>query len=339
VEKTTDSKPIRDLSLDLLKGTAVFFMIVTHVNAFFYNAQAAWLNFFTWWGATICFVTFVFAYGWGYGIKFSKGPLDKWPTFKRVLGILLGYYLVSGWIYLIWWGRPATPAGLLKIFLLLDLPEFTEFILSFVFYGALVLLFDRFFIKLARSFWLPVLGIATYVLSRYLYGLDWGWATAGKSLLVGHENLNRWGFLSFFAIFAFGVTFGYHFLKSPRRRLWQLGLFAVSALAVLLLSRAGFSSERWPPSVLYLFWGLAYSFGALNVFPLLTKLPAVLSFFSYLGRNALDFFIGSTLVTITAADLIGYRRFPEAATLAVLTGVLAINYLLSRLIRKTPSPS
>ncbi|HLD96614.1 MAG TPA: heparan-alpha-glucosaminide N-acetyltransferase domain-containing protein [Patescibacteria group bacterium] len=91
MEDKSETKPIRDLSIDFLKGTAVLFMIVTHVNAFFYDGRLPWLNFWTWWGATICFISFVFAYGLGYGTRLARGPLDRKSTLKRLFTLLTGY--------------------------------------------------------------------------------------------------------------------------------------------------------------------------------------------------------------------------------------------------------
>lgn len=241
-------------------------------------------------------------------------------------------------MYLIWFGNPPTWQGLAKIFLLQEIPAFTEFMLSFFFFGILLLLFEKWITAALRRVWvLPAVGVAFYLISHIVYPIPVGnyYLANIKSLLVGNLDWNRWGILSFFIVFSFGLTFGYHLLKSNRRRGWQIGLFAVFSLAVLLLSQAGFYSERWPPSVLYLSWGLAYSLGTLVTWDVvLSRARRIFEPVIRIGHFALDYFIVHTLVVVTVADLIGYRRFEAGPTITILLGVVSVNYLISHLIRR-----
>lgn len=334
----SNPKPARDLSLDFLKGTAIIFMIVTHVNAFFYDGRLPWLNFWTWWGATICFVTFVFAYGVGYGNRLTRGPLDRKDTLRRLFTLLAGYLGVAAWVYLIWFGNPPTWQGLAKVFLLQEVPAFTEFMLAFFFYGILLLLFERWISAALRRIWvLPTIGLISYIISRILYSIPISnyYLANLKSLFVGNLDWNRWGILSYFIIFAFGLTFGYHLLKSNRRPTWQFGFFAAFAIAVVFLSQTGFYSERWPPSALYLFWGLAYSLGALVAWDtILIRARRLLTPVISIGHFALDYFILHTLLIVTVADLLGYRRFEAGPTIMIFLVVILINYSISYLIRR-----
>lgn len=333
-------KTTRDLSLDFLKGTAVIFMIATHVNAFFYDGRLPLLNFWTWWGATICFVTFVLTYGIGYGNRLARGPLNRRDSLKRLATLLAGYWVVAAWVYWVWFGNPPTWSGFLKIFIFQEVPAFTEFILAFFFYGILLLVFERWISSALRRIWiLPAVGLISYITSQILYSIPVGnyYLANLKSLLVGNLDWNRWGILSYFIVFSFGLTFGYHLLESNRRRAWQIGLFAVSSFIVLLLSQAGFYSERWPPSVLYLAWGLAYSFGALVAWDtVLARVRRILIPIANIGRFALDYFIVHTILVVTFADLIGYRRLEAGPTMAILFSVISVNYLISHLIRRSP---
>ncbi|OGC62740.1 hypothetical protein A2890_02445 [candidate division WWE3 bacterium RIFCSPLOWO2_01_FULL_53_14] len=342
-DKQSDSRPVRDLSIDFLKGTAVIFMIVTHVNAFFYGGRLPLINFWTWWGATICFVTFVFAYGLGYGIRLTRGPLDRRDTLKRLAVLLGGYLVVASWIYWIWFGNPPTWSGFFKIFLFQEIPAFTEFMLAFFFYGILLLTFEKWVAAALRRIWvLPAIGLISYIASTILYSIPVSnyYLVNIKSLFVGNLDWNRWGIISYFIIFSLGLTFGYRLLESNRKRAWQLGLFAISSITVFLLSQTGFYSERWPPSVLYLAWGLAYSLGALVAWDtVLAKVRLLLTPIVRIGHFALDYFIFHTLLVVTLADLIGYRRLESGPTVAIFFGVILANYLISRLIRKSPSPS
>ena len=338
MEKKPESKPARDLSIDFLKGTAVIFMILTHVNAFFYSGRLPGLNFWTWWGATICFVTFVFAYGLGYGTRLTQGPLDRKNTLKRLFTLLAGYFAVAAPVYLIWFGNPPTLAGLVKVFLIQEIPAFTEFMLAFFFFGILLILFEKWITAALRRIWvLPVVGLVSYIAAVIIYSVPVNnyYLANLKGLFFGNLDWNRWGVLSYFIIFSFGLTLGYHLLKSNRRRAWQFGLFAVSSAIVFLLSQTGFYSERWPPSVLYLAWGLAYSLGTLVAWDVvLPRARRIVAPIVRIGHFALDYFIIHTLMVVAFADLIGYRRFEAGATIAVFSGVISVNYLVSYLIRR-----
>lgn len=332
------SRAKRDLSLDFLKGSAVLFMILTHVNAFFYNGTSSWMNFWTWWGASMAFVTFVFAYGVGYRKHIEKKSLDR-PQILRRLGLLaIGYFLTAIWVDWIWFDKPAELADLFQVLTLQEIPAYTEFMLAFLLYGLLLVLFKKTFLSWIKKGWpLLLVGLLTYPLARHLYTLDWGVGlpTLVKGILVGHESLNRWGVLSYFVVFATGLIWGHHFLGKEKSKLSSLLVFGTLLAALLGLKIAGAYPERWPPSVLYLILGLAYSFGVFALWDLLRKIPkAILDFAVFIGKNALYFFVFHTLFVITISVIIGHQRFGELVTLGFFSWVILLNSLFAKAIQK-----
>ncbi|MCA9390506.1 DUF1624 domain-containing protein [candidate division WWE3 bacterium] len=91
--------PARDLSIDILRGFAVLFMIVTHSIVLFYSGTARLLDFWVWWGATICYSSFLFAFSAVYGMKLSNGNIDPLKHLKRATILFIGYYLLAMWAY------------------------------------------------------------------------------------------------------------------------------------------------------------------------------------------------------------------------------------------------
>jgi len=91
------------------------------------------------------------------------------------------------------------------------------------------------------------------------------------------------------------------------------------------LLKAGYLSERWPPSVAYLLWGLSYSWGVLIAWPWIEKLKQLANFGVYLGRNAFDYFIWHTILIISSVTfLIPYRSWSEIPVLLSLAVVLVL---------------
>ena len=125
--KSINKTKERDYSLDFLRGLAVIFMVITHVFALFYKGPNPIMDWFIWWGATVCFTTFLFIFSVLYGLKLSKGGLDVKKELKRFGVILAGYYLIGFWVSLFWGEQ--TP---LEVLLFIKQPEFVEFIIAFL---------------------------------------------------------------------------------------------------------------------------------------------------------------------------------------------------------------
>ena len=321
-------------------------MVLTHVNSWYYTHAAAWLSFFTLWGASICYVTFVFAYGIGYGKQLMRnGFLDVSSTLKRLGALLVGYYFVAIWLSSIWAGRIINVKEILQIIFFIELPSYTEFLPTFVFFGLIFLALQKPIRALVNR---PILaigvGILIYALATYLYQFSWNFPAGNvfKELLVGYQNLNRWGILSYFPVFLWGIIWGNRFDPADKAGKLNLALLAIGVIGFFLLRNAGISSERWPPSVPYLLWGLSYSLGVLAFWPVFARLKPLLSAGVFLGKNAFDFFIWHTIIIITSvAVLIPYRVFNEIQTILALVIVLAINALIAlrrKLLFTRPTP-
>jgi len=304
-------------------------MVLTHVNAWYYTHAKAWLSFFTLWGASICYVTFVFAYGIGYGKQLKrKGELNTALTIKRLGALLLGYYFVASWLTSIWEGGILNLKEFLQIIFFINLPSYTEFLPTFVFFGLLLLAFQKPIQKLLKQ---PVMaalvGVLIYALASYLYQLPWNFPAGDvlKGLLVGIDGLNRWGILSYFPVFLWGTTWGSHFDPADQTGKLKYLLFFAGVVGFFALIKSGYLSERWPPSIAYLLWGLSYSLGVLVLWPGIEKLKKLAQLGIYLGRNAFDYFIWHTIIIISSvAFLIPYRSWSEIPVLLSLAVVLTL---------------
>lgn len=322
----------RELSLDFLRGLAVIFMIITHVNAVFYTGKTVWLDTFTWWGATACFTIFLFCSGAVYGGKLFEGSLDWRRMLKRAAGLLGVYFLAALGVRLLggaWKGW----ASVRDLVLLNDIPEFTEFILAFVLYAVVVALFGGVLRKALKYKWAVLVGgLAIFALANYLYGLNWGGGVLNiiKGLLVGNGEWHRFGVLSYMPVFALGLVWGWGQKESGRFR-WDLALVGVVASGVImaLFWFTGWSKyDRWPPSLFFMFYGLVFCFGALGTWPVVQRLKLVVGAVNFLGTRALDYFWIHVWVLMLGFMAFGSAGRQEGFVVIALGAVFAVAMLV-----------
>lgn len=334
---TPSKNPVdRDVSLDFLRGSAIFFMVFTHVNAVFYSGNSPWLDFFTWWGATICFTVFLFVSGAVYGIKFRAGKPETNKLLKRAGLFLLIYYLLVLILMILRNGFVYGVDNLTDVIVLRKIPEFVEYILPFSLYALFMVVSWR---GIKKTIELPalviILAVAVHLLSNFLYGLDWGegYVNVVKGILVGHDDWHRFGVLSYFPIFVLGLAWGGRFsLEANRTRFNASVGLAVCAGLILLLKISGISVwVRWPPSVLFLLYGIAYLFAVIYLFEIISRYKRFVGVVSHLGIHAAKFYIYHLLVIFLIGRLVGWREFSEPLVVLLLVFVLTVSNSLAHI--------
>ncbi len=326
---------IRDNSLDFLRGTAILFMIITHVNAIFYTGKAAWLDTFTWWGATICFTVFLFCSGAVYGLKLFDKNIDRKILLKRAMGLLVAYFVAAFGVRLLS-GTLKGLDGVLRILLLVDIPEFTEFILAFALYSAVLALFSKQFARALKYKWLMLIAsVGVFFFAGFLYNLNWGGGVFDiiKGLLVGHVDWHRFGILSYAPVFTLGLVWSW-LQKESRRFRFDFAIIAFIFMMVvfLMLRFTGLSVYyRWPPSLLFMLYGVIYSFAVLSVWPLLNRLHGITAFLATAGRNALTYFVAHIWIMFGLFSIIGSLEQQEMLVILVLFTVVVLSWLVAEI--------
>lgn len=340
-EPTQQTKS-RDYSIDILRGSAIIFMIITHVNALFLQGKPQPLDTLTFWGATVCFTIFLFCFGYVYGNKISQNKFHPMLALIKALQILLAYY-VSAYAAQIFLNKGITIDQTLKILTFQILPEYTEFILAFVIYLLLMSVTWRVLKKLLdHTLLFVILGFTVYFLANTLYKIDLGnnYFTDIKSLLVGNLDWHRFGILSYFPIFVLGLVWGKISISqvfTTKKRLYiVLSALTFSITLFYLFDRLPSIGEpittwlRWPPSLKFFTYGTIYISLVLALSPIINKLSLVNKIFYFLSKHSLAYFVLNVFVIIGGASAMNFNKFDQNSTIIVniVAFVLITSFIL-----------
>ncbi|MBU0708918.1 acyltransferase family protein [Patescibacteria group bacterium] len=309
----------REYSLDLLRGIAVFLMLLAHSVFFLYAGENGILRWAKLLGDTLCFGVFLFVSGSVVYLAYLRKP-DQWENSKnrllrRSLIILAGYYLVAivaaireftfpisrQWLSLGW-----------EILAWQKIAGFTEFLIPLVLFRLLLFPSRKICLflldKLHR---LALFSVFVYWLGSVLY--SWqvpSSLVAWKALLAGHEGWYTFPLLQYSPVFLLGILWGkwssrQQGLVSKENKSLQAGLTlsAVVVLFFILLIIAPTAIptyfSRWPPSLPFLIVGLALTFILLTISFLLQELSAagwLVRAVLFLGEHAFPIFIIHSLL-------------------------------------------
>lgn len=332
----------RDSSIDLLRGSVVLWMVITHTNALFYNFDGhGWLGFFTWLGATVCFTTFLFCSGSVYGMKFKdkNHVITFRKLWQRLTYIITGYYVTAFAVVIL--GNQAIPSfdEIIKVLFFIEVPIFTEFILAFALADILIFILQRILHRsLVKPYLLLIITILISLFAWVLYNIDFKIEilNAYKSLLVGHEGLHRFGILTYFPVLAVGLLWGYWNSKLRERSIVLVAVLAALAAFIIFSEQyLGFRQDRWPPSVLFLSYGMAYIALFLLLVPYILKLKPLSNALKFLSNYTFEYYQLHVIVMYTLSIVVNGAKYDQltAALMAVLV-VLMVTLLIKLIIAK-----
>ena len=298
-------KPKRDNRLDFIRGSAVVFMIICHALVFLYEGPSPVIEFFIYWGATVCFTMFLLVFGVLYGMKYAKGSFDSVKELRRALTFFIGYLGMGAWVY--FWqqtniGKSIQISELIDLVSTKMMSEYTEFVFAFVVFIMFAILLKPLFAKFRlMALWLIVFAVLGYVVAGALYALP----TSGillvtiKQHLIGSGDLHRFGLFMYLPIFALGVGWGFVQIKHPEIIDKLVLVISVMTLIILLIFKfTGLSVwHRWPPSIYFLLYGLVYPCLVFVIYDRLPKLtrPAT-DYVVGIGQNAFLYYVGHLVV-------------------------------------------
>ncbi len=335
IEKIREGNSRRIFSIDITRALAVLFMIVTHVVAivFSHKEGASQIAFLVGaFGGTISFTLFLLVSGsTSYFTTISLEANSRrnlrhrqLKSLKRTLQILLAYYVLAA-LSLFAYGLAFTTntseaivTDILQIILLLRVPEFTEFLVTFVVFSLSLLLFRRVYKFLLKDYRILVIaGAISYFVGTILYQVDLGQDRLNliKALFSGHGNVHTFPFLQYFPIFLTGLFIGK--LLSQRAELSKaafrkqlmmlLGLVGSLTIISVLLNFVipdtlfGYSvfSHRFPPQIGFVLLSIALSlivlFTVLRIETLFNRVRGLVTFIS---KNALSYFVIHTALLL-----------------------------------------
>ncbi len=199
---------MRDRSVDLQRGILVILMLYAHILQFFGDAQLfpqtnLWVNGIS----LLAFPTFVFCFGRTVAMAYLKKPFRQaLPRMGRTLLRCLAAFYVSGAAYRVLRERKPLGAGTLRnIFLLNDIPGWSEFLIAFaVLMLAAIVLFPLLRqITCRRWLWLPL-----SLPCALCCFLPYDRVTLPQlALLIGGKNLVTYPIVQYFPFFLAGVAY------------------------------------------------------------------------------------------------------------------------------------
>jgi len=307
----------RYYALDLLRGTAVFLMILAHSVYFYHNYSNKIITNLELIGNTVCFVSFLFVSGAvSYVAYLQKGSFhNSGRILKRIAVLIVSYYAISFFVL-----SREIIAGygfekfriISDVLLFRNLPSYLEYIPPFIVFSVLILLLPRLFDYISRSYSRALLISAIFYLAGFfLYNISVPEiAVPWKAFLFGNEGYYRFPIFQYFPIFIAGLVWGRYtcyqesVVKKKQMILELISIFVIVILISLAISNffnidPGKIMHRWPPTISFLSIGLLSSFVLIYVFyhfQFLKKAKFLRDFLLLLGQNGFALFITHILV-------------------------------------------
>lgn len=278
----------RELSVDILRGWAIIFMIVGHSIFFRYGLQNGFLNLVLNFGNVFCYITFLFTFGVGLYHSIINPTLDPprhTKILKRIIALWLMYYAVatvSLWSYypLRDWHMSLLLGEFWRIFTFNYYPGFTEYIPSFLFFSIITYATRvRMGDKLKKIFTNGSIGTVFFIGLIIHMGANWlAHATTQTPVwlhpLIGAPNSFDFPILQYLPVLLLGIWSASWIngnKKTVSGRIIVLGYIVLLANLALKYS-FNFSHAlgwivpwintplRWPPSLSFLLSGLSATY-------------------------------------------------------------------------------
>lgn len=327
----------RDTSLDFLRGLVVILMIITHVGGKFYNGQGGFLDTFVFWGATVCFTTFLFVSSSVTGIKIAQEKIDKKKILFRFGKLLLIYYITAFCLHFIEKGFGDWLNQSIKIFTLQYYPEFTEFLLAFILFSAVISIVPKKALKWLIDYRFLILSsVIIWGLSQLIQRIivDSILLNTVKNLFISNEKVHSFGILSYFPIFTLGLWWGGVVVKSKEKTIkTALIVFVASTILLLLLKFSGINDwNRWPPSIVFLLYGTSFSFSGIIINNQISKVRFIYEYVTFCGENALSYYISHVFYIVILVRLAQNPIFSEVSTIALFFIIFLLTTLTVQLL-------
>lgn len=341
----------RDSRLNNFKTLLVLGMILAH-SLQLLSAPAGGWSVFSNLINLITFSGFLFAFGYAYEISYSGRETPRAKKIRGASTILLGFYVSAfAWVALcaralVPGAGPSAGKGLadiavdvLKVLLLLDVPPYSEFLVSFFLVSVLYWVLRPLLLRAKRSSLFPVIVFVPLALSLIPFARFW------PRVFIDHR-LTTFDFYIglFFGSYAHAyfpvVQYLFFFLLgtlfADRKLKFSVPVLCVAAAgtAAYFVGQAmtGAPPWRFPPTLLWLTgsWLFLYAYWLPSA-----KIPAN-RFCSLIGENSLHCLVLSNILIFALRS--GNPHPVEWAFVAGIAIVGVLVFFLSRVRGAAPSP-
>ena len=302
----SDKKNTRTKEVDIVRGLTIVLMVATH---FTYSPLLISKL-----GNTLCFTIFLMLFGFSLYvsvIKHGNHRNIRYKIIKRVGLLLLAYYFVA-FISLL--SEPKSVSRVIQTLTFSYSPILTEFILTFIFYTALLPLA---FYKLRFVFTLPpiqefgifgIIGILSYILGTVLNK-----TLSQPSILAflgGYKSYSYFPLLQYLIVVLIGILYA-RYIETISVKIMHkviilemLTVILVSLIFPHKLAQLFTPEERFPPTILFIGLGTSVGFGLLLLARSL-KFEKASKIIETLGKNSLGIYV----FHIAILKLLNYKTF------------------------------
>lgn len=323
----------REKSIDLLKAILVLLMILAHTFQLIMRTDATPIdknNRLIIYINLICFSGFLFCFGYSAYIAYlRKDKKDiKLKLLKNIIKLLIAFY-ISGISYFVIVYRSLDIFKIAEIFWLLYIPNYSEFLASFMILNLIILIFFNYFKKILEN---KKIFITCIVISLILTCIPYNLMKhPWLSLIIGRNGI-CFPILQYMSLFLFGMYFAKF---KPRFRISTM-LFTLIAFIIFEI---GVSNNwnlvgRFPPKILWIVGSYFFIYILYYFSVYICKRyeeSNFLNFILFIGRNTLIFLIISNLIIFIFHRYIPYKEVNVFLAINIYIFVTGMCYICSKI--------
>lgn len=299
----------RNDAIDVFKGLTALFMVLAHVIYFaktgdqaFFSQALVFINLTT-------FTTLLFLSGIGCYLAYLRTDISaqefsakKNKLITKFVKLVFCFYLIAlvGNLPALLDQSIDPITQLIEIVVLIDLPTYAEFLITFMFFYLLIYFLRPLIKKITNNFILVVIvSVLCYLLGMYIYQMQIpSQLLSLKSIIAGNSDWYRFPILQYVPVFLIGAYFGkliaYQDQQLENRLKKILTIFfvvlAIISFGLKLAWQQNPLEMRWPPDYSFLIIGVTYAM--LMIF-IIEKVVSKFKFkmLDYVGKNLFDFYL------------------------------------------------
>lgn len=300
----------RNLTIDILRGSAVLFMILTHINGRLSNSSDPFIALITHIGGTVCFTIFIFCFGYIHGLKIKNDNVNSIDFIKRGLELLFIYFFTAI-IAELFISSNLSIEKIIQILTFQKFPEYTEFLIPFALLSILLPFLKGFYQIITHNLYrVIIISILFYISSILILSFTkqyiaptYSFLEGPISLFTSHYQIHTFGILSYSLPYFLGIYFGQKVLTINIKTEFLYAFFSIFLL--LLLQYSNLSTwNRWPPSIYFILYGMSAIFLIMLISHLLIRINGISDLIIYLSKYSLEIFILNVVVILGIGKLI-----------------------------------
>lgn len=313
--------------LDTTKGILVLGMVLAHVIQFF-AVDHTIMTLFSTFANLVCFSGFLFCFGYAsYLAYLRKENISKQRMIKNSFRILACFY-ISGIYYRLFVNDSFNFHEILNIVLLLDIPGYSEFLLSFFLVILFSVIFFGYIKKVILNKWLFLFSIFFCLALTFI---DYSLVNIPQvGLIIGTTQYKAYPVVQYFPLFLLGAFFA-HRQVTFSRTYTALAIFAIIEFTTITLIQGGVPS-RFPPSASWILgsFGLVYFCYIFSI--LIDKIPYVAESLRHIGSNVLYWLLISNMLIFSLTLRIDKNSLTPEKTLIIYAILVFVIYYSSTII-------